>query len=184
MTDPMRSGMEGTQHEECDAACPLGQAIARRDFLRDSVSRALLAVAALGVASSRAAALPIAFVSGAGSRADKTYPIPEKDGVAIDKDESVIVARVADKLYAFSLACPHQSTALRWDAGHNRFQCPKHKSRYKPDGVFIDGRATRGLDRFAVKRDGDKLSVNLDALYREDENAAQWATAFVSLSEK
>jgi Rieske Fe-S protein len=85
---------------------------------------------------------------------------------------------------AFSLACPHQNTALRWDAGNRRFQCPKHKSRYKPDGVFIEGRATRGMDRFAVRRDGDTIVVNLDALYREDENAAQWAAAFVMLSEK
>ena len=104
--------------------------------------------------------------------------------MVIDKDESVIIARVGDKVYAFSLACPHQNTALRWDGKNARFQCPKHRSRYRPDGAFIDGRATRGMDRFEVKREGQTLAVNLDALYREDENAAQWASAFVPLSEK
>ena len=156
----------------------------RRDFLRDAVSSAVFAVGALGVGSARASAMTIEFARGTGARTDKTYPIPAADGVVIDKDESVIIARFDGRAYAFSLACPHQNTALRWDRGNGRFQCPKHKSRYKPDGVFIDGRATRGMDRFAVKRDGENLVVNLDALYREDENPAEWASAIVILSEK
>lgn len=168
---------------DCEC-CPLAESLERRAFVREAVSRVLLAVGALGVAR-QASAMSVVFASGVGTRTDKAYPIPAADGaVVIDKDESVIVARFDGRVFAFSLACPHQNTALRWDAGNKRFQCPKHKSRYKPDGAFIDGRATRGMDRFAVKRDGDTLQVNLDALFREDENAAQWATAFVMLSEK
>jgi Rieske Fe-S protein len=148
----------------CDG-CPVGEAIERREFVRD-----LLA----------AFALPVTFASGFGVRTDKAYALPAADGVVIDKGESVIIARFDSKVFAFSLACPHQNTALKWDAKAGRFQCPKHKSRYKPDGVFIDGRATRGLDRFAVRRDGDKLMVNLDALYEEDKNA-EWKAAFVQL---
>ena len=166
MTDPRAR----TERSERDCAgCPLGDGMQRRDFLREVVAR-------FGVA--------VTFVSGIGTRADKTYPIPATDGVAIDKVESVIVARAGAKVFAFSLACPHQNTALRWDAGNKRFQCPKHRSRYQPDGVFIDGRATRGLDRFAVRQDGDKLVVNLDALYQEDKNPTEWAAAFVPLGEK
>jgi len=101
--------------------------------------------------------------------------------VTIDKDESVIIARVGGRAYAFSLACPHQNTAIRWESEDHRFQCPKHKSRYRPDGTFIEGRATRGLDRFALRREGDQLFVNLDALYREDTDAVPWSTAFVDL---
>jgi nitrite reductase/ring-hydroxylating ferredoxin subunit len=139
----------------------------RRDFLRS-----LMAMGAV-------------FVTGVGPRAEKSYAIPQSDGVSIDKEESVIVARAGGKLFAFSLACPHQNTALRWDAGNHRFQCPKHKSRYQADGVFIDGRATRGLDRFAVKRTDDALVVNLDALYQQDKNPTEWAAAFIPLgSEK
>ena len=147
---------------EC-GGCAVGDAMERRDFLRS-----LLAMGAV-------------FVSGVGPRAEKTYPIPAGDQVTIDKDESVIVARHAGKVFAFSLACPHQNTALRWDAGNQRFQCPKHRSRYEADGVFIDGRATRGLDRFAVKRSGDSLVVNLDALYQQDKNPTEWAAAFITL---
>ena len=176
--------MDVKQDEGCEGTCPLIEAVARRDFLRDAISRALVTVGALGLGSARASALPITFVTGIGSSADKSYPIPAADAVVIDKDESVIIARVADKVYAFSLACPHQNTALRWDRKNNRFQCPKHQSRYRPDGAFIEGRATRSMDRFAIKRDGDTVAVNLDALYREDENAAHWMAAFVILSEK
>jgi nitrite reductase/ring-hydroxylating ferredoxin subunit len=159
------------------AGCSLGESLKRREFLRDTVAGALLAVLPLSTLQS----LPLSWVSGTGPRADKAYPFPAVDGVSIDKGESVIIARFDNRVWAFSLACPHQNTAIRWDAGAGRFQCPKHKSRYRPDGTFIEGRATRGLDRFALRRDGDLLLVNLDALYREDKDAAQWATAFITV---
>jgi nitrite reductase/ring-hydroxylating ferredoxin subunit len=165
---------------ECEG-CPLGAAVERRAFLREALTRTLLAVGAVSVLAERAMALPVSFVSGIGGRADKAYPLPAADGVSIDRDESVIIARFDNRAYAFSLACPHQSTAIRWESADHRFQCPKHKSRYRPDGTFIEGRATRGLDRFAVRRDGEQLQVNLDALYREDKNAAEWSSAFVDL---
>jgi nitrite reductase/ring-hydroxylating ferredoxin subunit len=179
------------EHGHDCTACPLGAAaagvagvagVARREFVRDAIARVLLAVGGLGLLADRAHAMSVAFTTGSGARTDKSYATPATDGVMIDKDESVIVARFENKAYAFSLACPHQNTAIRWEAFANRFQCPKHKSRYRPDGTFIEGRATRGLDRFAVRRDADNLLVNLDALYREDENAAEWASAFVPLS--
>jgi Rieske Fe-S protein len=165
---------------ECES-CPLGEAVERRTFLRDAVARVLCAVGALSFLADRVSALPVSFVRGMGGRIDKAYPLPPGDGVMIDKDESVIIARFADRAYAFSLACPHQNTAIRWEAADQRFQCPKHKSRYTPEGKFIEGRATRGLDRFALRRDGAQLQVNLDALYREDKNAEEWSTAFVDL---
>jgi nitrite reductase/ring-hydroxylating ferredoxin subunit len=176
----MQKGDEFADHE-CES-CPLGEVLERRDFLRDALARTLVAVGALSMLSSQAAALTVAFTSGTGARTDKSYPLPGADGVLIDKDESVIVARFENRAFAFSLACPHQNTAIRWEASNHRFQCPKHKSRYQPDGTFIEGRATRGLDRFAVRREGDNLLVNLDALYREDKNPTEWAAAFVPLS--
>lgn len=164
--------------------CPVAEAIERREFLRDAAVRALAAIGAVSLLPENAAAVSFHFIAGSGTRTAKTYPIPATDGVAIDKAESVIVGRFRDRVYAFSLACPHQNTALRWDARNNRFQCPKHKSRYQPDGLFIEGRATRGMDRFAVSREGQavEFQVNLDALYRQDQHAAQWEAAFVQLA--
>ena len=173
------------REQEC-GGCPLGpgdsrEELDRRGFLRDAAWAALAAAGALGLVPPDLHAVPP--TRGTGTRADKAYPIPATDGVAVDRDEAVMIARAANRVYAFSLACPHQNTALRWDERNGRFQCPKHKSRYRPDGTFIEGRATRGLDRFAVRREADRLMVNLDLLYREDEDAAEWARAVVSLDD-
>jgi Rieske Fe-S protein len=114
------------------------------------------------------------------SREEKSYPIPAADGVQIDKDQDVIIARAQGKVFAFNLACPHQNTAIRWDGGKGRFQCPKHKSIYTPEGVFVEGRATRGLDRFAIRKDGNSIVVNLDSLFEQDKDSDKWAKAFVT----
>ena len=127
------------------------------------------------------ASLMLPMISGIRiNREEKSYPIPAADGVQIDKDQDVILSRVDGKVFAFNLACPHQNTALRWDGGRTRFQCPKHKSIYTPDGVFVEGRATRGLDRFAVRMDGNSIVVNLDSLFEQDKDADKWAKAFVT----
>ncbi|MGA9836812.1 MAG: Rieske (2Fe-2S) protein [Gemmatimonadaceae bacterium] len=139
-------------------------------------------LAALSAAPVSAAALETRFIRALGSRGTlKTYAIPAADGVNIDRDESVIVARYQGKVFAFSLACPHQNTALRWEADDQEFRCPKHHSTYTPDGVFIDGRATRSMDRFAVQRSDANLVVDLDTLYREDDDPDLWKAAFIAL---
>lgn len=107
--------------------------------------------------------------------------MPAADGVQIDKENEVILARVGKQVYAFALACPHQNTALRWEAENNRFQCPKHKSRYRPDGTFIEGRATRGLDRYSVRLSNNMIVVYVDVLYQEDKEKSAWSGAVVAL---
>jgi cytochrome b6-f complex iron-sulfur subunit len=144
-------------HDDDCSGCPL---IDRRSFLLATL------------------ALPI-IVGARVSAEEKSYPIPVADGVHIDKDADVIISRAQGKVYAFNLACPHQNTAIRWDGGKSRFQCPKHKSIYTPEGVFVEGRATRGLDRFAVRRDGNSIVVNLDSLFEQDKEAEKWSKAFV-----
>jgi cytochrome b6-f complex iron-sulfur subunit len=145
-------------HDDCND-CPL---IDRRTFLSS-------------------AALMLPLISGIRiSREEKAYPIPTTDGVQIDKDQDVIISRTKDRIFAFNLACPHQNTAIRWDNGKTRFQCPKHKSIYTPEGVFVEGRATRGLDRFAVRKDGNSIVVNLDSLFEQDKDADKWSKAFVT----
>jgi len=167
-----------SNERDCEA-CPLGGLVERRAFVRDAVTSVLAGIGVLSLSARSALAMHASFARGVTVAAEKAYALPAEDGVVIDRDESVIVARFAGRAYAFSLACPHQNTAIRWESHNNRFQCPKHHSRYQPDGTFIEGRATRGLDRFAVRREGEQLYVNLDALYRQDENAVQWSAAFV-----
>jgi nitrite reductase/ring-hydroxylating ferredoxin subunit len=161
------------------AGCSIGN---RRDFLVDTLRAAAAALAAIGTAPNDADAMPLRWVSALASRGQqRSYPMPAADGVQIDKDNDVILARTGKSVYAFSLACPHQNTALRWDAGGNRFQCPKHKSKYRPDGTFIEGRATRSMDRYAVKLAGNAVMVDLDKVYQEDLDLAAWQQAVVTL---
>jgi Rieske Fe-S protein len=164
--------------------CAGCEVMARRDFLRAG-ALAAGALAALGVAPARAFALPIEFISSArGGRQDKTYAVPAQDGVQIDKDNEAMLTRWQGKVYAFALACPHQNTALRWYEKDAQFECPKHHSRFDPQGNYIkdSGRATRGLDRLAIRKDGNNLVVNLDKVFQQDEDEASWNTAFVSLT--
>jgi nitrite reductase/ring-hydroxylating ferredoxin subunit len=157
--------------------CPLVPG--RREFLR-SVSALVLGAISLGLPIRSASAKVLA--SAIGGRKQLSYPVPVADGADIDRDNDVILVRYKNEVFAFNLSCPHQNTALRWNETDMRFQCPKHHSQYQPDGVFITGRATRNMDRLAIRRDAaNNIVVDPDALYRSDEDAAQWQAAVVKL---
>jgi Rieske Fe-S protein len=110
------------------------------------------------------------------------YPLPAVDGVTVDRDKDVILVRWQGAVYAFARSCPHQNTALTWLDKDTRFQCPKHKSRYQPDGTFISGRATRAMDRFSVRLEGSEVVVDLCELHQQDKHPAEWAAAAVRLN--
>ncbi|MFI5076901.1 MAG: ubiquinol-cytochrome c reductase iron-sulfur subunit [Vicinamibacteria bacterium] len=163
---------------DCDT-CPLHPP--RRRFL-GRMSAALALVFSAGLSSEALAGRPVTEVIGAAVGAtEKRYPVPAADGVTIDADAQVILVRSQQSVYAFALACPHQNTALRWRADDQRFQCPKHESKYKPDGTFISGRATRNMDRLPIKRAGDAVIVDVDVAYKSDAQPAEWAAAKVAL---
>ena len=175
-------GIKEIPDGEQNPACRDCAVLDRRGFLRDASLAVASVLVALGAVPSRASAAPLEFITAlGGGREDKSYPIPAKDGTQIDKDNQTIVTRWQNEVYVFSLACPHQNTALRWDAGNNRFQCPKHKSKYRPDGTFIEGRATRSMDRYAVRLAGNNVVVDIDKLYQEDTDNALWQHAVVAL---
>jgi nitrite reductase/ring-hydroxylating ferredoxin subunit len=134
----------------------------RREFL--------LSVAALGVVQ------PLEASGG-----EATYRIPSGDGATIDQQRQVILVREGTSVYAFTLSCPHENTALRWKARERRFQCPRHESKYQLNGTFLSGRATRNIDRFPVKRQGDSIAVDLTHVFHSDEHKAEWDAAVVRL---
>jgi Rieske Fe-S protein len=169
-----------TEHDACRNCAVLD----RRNFLRDASLAVVGVFATLGAFPSFASAAPLEFVTAlGGGREDKTYPLPAKDGAQIDKDNQTIVTRWQNKVYVFSLACPHQNTAIRWFEKEHQFECPKHHSRFEADGIYLkdSGRATRNMDRFAVRKDGSNVVVNLDKLYQEDEDEAAWKAAVVAV---
>ncbi len=151
----------------------------RRHFL----SQAAAIVAAIAASTGfPATALPVRL-GGAGIREgdDFTYPIPAADGATIDRDNAIIVVRIAGRVCAFNLSCPHQNAAVRWRPAEARFECSKHDSVYRLDGVYVGGRATRSMDRFPVKRQGNSVVVNVATMIQSDLNKAQWEAAVVAV---
>ena len=152
----------------------------RREFVA-GLAMAAGALLSLG-APEGLAALTLEDVTGRLTGSTVSYPIPAADGAQIDRNNQVILVRWQGQAYAFALSCPHQNTALRWIEKDARFQCPKHKSRYQPDGTFIDGRATRGMDRFNLKVDGSQIVVDLSGVHQQDKDPRGWASATVKVA--
>jgi Rieske Fe-S protein len=173
----MKAERSGAFRKACDG-CEMRS---RRSFvLRVTGAVALLATADEWVA--RLGAEGVSDVAASQTDAETaSYPVPAKDGVSIDKKEQVILVRYKSKVMAFPLSCPHENTALRWKDGDLRFQCPKHDSKYTPEGVFTSGRATRNMDRFALTRDGAKVVVHLNQWFQSDTQATEWAGAVLAV---
>jgi Rieske Fe-S protein len=150
----------------------------RRRFLQGIGFASLAVLAGLGVPQRVATAMtPIPTRARRRVGGNPSYHIPAQDGVQIDRDQEVILVRWQGAVYAFNLSCPHQRTALRWNQGDSQFQCPKHHSKYRPDGTFVTGRATRGMDRFSLTRSGDEVVVDVEAMHKEDHDQAGWDAA-------
>jgi nitrite reductase/ring-hydroxylating ferredoxin subunit len=124
---------------------------------------------------------PVTFADGGQSGADRTYALPAADGVTIDKTAQVILVRANAHVYAFALSCPHQNAAVKWVAKNNQLECTKHDSHYQPDGVHTTGRATRNMDRFPIRRDGNTIHVDTAHVFQSDKDPAGWAAAAVAV---
>lgn len=164
-------------------ACDL--CLSRRGFLGQVAALPVALAAGVHLADAApadAASLlrPIAASSSDGM--EHRYPIPAADGVWFDQANQIILVRRGGRVMAFNLACPHENTALRWRRQDGRFQCPRHESKYQVDGVFIEGRATRNMDRLPIRRDGDQVVVDLSLMIRSDQEPAAWAAASVTIS--
>jgi nitrite reductase/ring-hydroxylating ferredoxin subunit len=170
---------------ENDRECPLHAkcteaGLTRRGWLR-SASGFGAGVVLLGLGLTDADALPIVFAEGTQAGAERRYPIPSADSVTIDRPAQLIVVRAAGHLYVFALSCPHQNNAVKWVAKDNQFQCTKHDSHYQVDGLHTSGRATRNMDRYVIRRDGDSVVVDLHKWVQSDKDPAGWAAAAIAL---
>ncbi len=169
----------GQEHHEPCAACAASDS--RRDFLQQA---AMLVSAALAGIAAPPSAEAVPVTAGGplcASGPELIYPIPAADGATIDRENGVIIVRLRNKLFAFNLSCPHENAAVRWKAAVNRFECSRHDSRYTPDGLYTSGRATRNMDRFALKRNGETILVDVSKLIQSDTHKAEWEAAALTL---
>lgn len=176
-TSEIRLPTTAPEPESCPAceACP-----GRRDFLRVGLGTLALAVLA-GALPREAAGVPVRAIRSRGAGNDLLrYPLPGADGVDVDKDHEVILVRYQGTIAAFALSCPHQRSMLRWREKDGRFQCTKHHSRYSPLGEYLEGRATRNMDRLGIHLDGAEVVVDPSTTYHSDEDPQGWASAVVA----
>ena len=151
----------------------------RRSFLQSAGCLATT-VALMGFMGVDGAALEVSFATGTPAGDERTYPVPATDGVTVDRANQVIIARSAGHIVAMALSCPHQNAAVKWLANDHRFQCTRHDSQYQPDGTYTSGRATRNMDRFPIRRQGDILLVDVTRVFHSDQDGAGWAAAMAS----
>lgn len=160
-------------------SCPLTD---RRSFL-GAAAMAALALTGLPAIARALESMPPTDVSPLrASGGTRSYAMPLADGVQIDRDAEIIVVRWQNVVYAFALSCPHQNTALRWDAKAAHFKCPKHHSEYQPTGTFIKGRATRGMDRLAIAMKDGQVQIDVDKRFEQDRDPSGWDAAKLTLA--
>ncbi|HEU4563258.1 MAG TPA: Rieske (2Fe-2S) protein [Gemmatimonadaceae bacterium] len=179
--NPASSPADDTAAGDACGGCPL--TVDRRRFLRGAALAVVASLAAAGAAP--AAALAESLGTTRARRAlgsARAYPVPASDGVSIDAGNEVILARWQNRVYAFSLRCPHRGTRLKWRPDEGHVFCPKHKARFSPDGAHASGRRTRPLDRHALARRGGTILVDTATLYRADQDPDGWAAAVLVLA--
>lgn len=179
----MEMKTNGIRLSSCDGhACADagGAGTSRREFLQSAGCFGLTA-ALFGLGSAEARALPVGIAAGEQRGGEKRYLIPPGDGVNIDRDAQVILVRYQGHVFVFALSCPHQNNAVKWVAKDHRFQCTKHDSQYQPDGVHTEGRATRNMDRYVIRRDGNSVVVDLRKWVESDKDPAAWAAATIAV---
>jgi len=170
--------MATRQRDECSlcASSTCGEPLPTRRTFLQSAGWFGLAAACLALTSTGAVAAPPAPGGD-----ERQYPVPPADGVTIDRAAQLIVARADGHVYVFALSCPHENNAVKWVAKDHRFQCTKHDSQYRVDGVHTSGRATRNMDRYVIRREGDSIVVNLHRWVQSDKDPAGWAAAALSV---
>lgn len=185
LPDPLHSAVMHSARgdQPCDN-CPI--TTSRRAFLRDAATAAAAAIAAVTLGRPAwALAQSVAEIQPTASTAvgvrELAYALPPADSVRVDVANEVILARWKNRVFAFSLKCPHKGAPLEWRASEQRVFCPKHKARFTADGSHVSGRGSRDLDRHGIRQDANGIVVSLDRIYRRDRHPDEWSRAVVSL---
>jgi nitrite reductase/ring-hydroxylating ferredoxin subunit len=162
--------------------CPAATA-GRRAFIRDMAAMVAGVLASGALASPAAALVDAAGEIGPSGTTGllRTYAIPATDSISIDVGNDLILARWQNRLYAFSLKCPHRGTRLEWLDNERRIFCPKHKARFTPGGAHDSGRQSRDLDRYAISRQGASVVVDVGTTLRSDNDGPAWTAAAIAL---
>lgn len=122
----------------------------RRDFLNE------IAFAALGIAAVGSAVVTYRYLSPnvlfepptkfrAGS--PDLYPV---NTVTYLPDQQVYIVRMPEGFYAVSAVCTHLGCITQWKPEVDQIACPCHGSKFKSNGVKVEGPAPQPLPHFLI----------------------------------
>jgi len=147
-------------------AFPKGNGVTRRDFLNE-ITMGALGIAGLGsVAVTYQYFSPnVLFEPSTTFRAGNPdlYPV---HSLTFLQDQQVYIVRMQEGFYAVSAVCTHLGCITQWKPEADTIACPCHGSKFKPDGVKIEGPAPRPLPHFAISltADGELLVDKLQII--------------------
>lgn len=75
-------------------------------------------------------------------------------------DGRFYVTSYQGSLYALYQKCPHLGCRVPFCGDSDQFECPCHGSVFNIKGEYLDGPAPRGMDRFAIRVEGDSVVVD------------------------
>jgi len=140
--------------------------VTRRDFLNE-VTLGALGVAGLGsVAVTYQYFSPnVLFEPSTTFRAGNPDLCPVHS-VTFLQDRQVYIVRMREGFYAVSAVCTHLGCITQWKPDSDMIACPCHGSKFKPDGIKIEGPAPRPLPHFAISLtpDGELLINKLEII--------------------
>jgi cytochrome b6-f complex iron-sulfur subunit len=162
MSDPKQQ----PHASESEQGHTAGAGKSRRDFLNE------ITLGALGIAGLGSAAVTYQFFSPnvlfepsttfrAGT--PDLYPV---NSVSFLQDQQVYIVRMSDGFYAVSAVCTHLGCITQWKPEADTIACPCHGSKFKRDGIKIEGPAPRPLPHFSVTLtpDGELLVDKLQTV--------------------
>lgn len=161
MSDAKNAAVAGSPH-----AVSASNEVTRRDFLNE-ITLGALGIAGLGsVAVTYQYFSPnVLFEPPSTFRAGNPdlYPV---HSVTFLQDQQVYIVRMPEGFYAVSAVCTHLGCITQWKPEADMIACPCHGSKFKPDGVKIEGPAPRPLPHFAISltADGELLVDKLQII--------------------
>jgi cytochrome b6-f complex iron-sulfur subunit len=140
--------------------------ITRRDFLNE------ITAGALGIAGLGSVAVTYQFFSpNVLFEPSTTFRAGNPDlypmhSVTFLQDQQVYIVRLPEGFYAVSAVCTHLGCITQWKPEADMIACPCHGSKFKPDGVKIEGPAPRPLPHFSISltADGELLVDKLQII--------------------
>ena len=161
MSDEKKTLLAGSLHH-----VPAANGVTRRDFLNE------ITIGALGIAGLGSVAVTyryfspnVLFEPSTTFRAGNPdfYPV---HSVTFFEDQQAYIVRLPEGFYAVSAVCTHLGCITQWKPDTEMIACPCHGSKFRPDGVKIEGPAPRPLPHFAISltSDGELLVDKLEII--------------------